>query len=131
MKDKLKFEELDMEAYKNEIITSEEMPVLIHITENEQDVHPHWEEITKKYGKLFIYYKFVVDDSQKRQFAENELKIRQFPSIKFLPIGTTKKPYSRISFNMGDSLEDINSEIDELITDNTINVNEQSLQIKM
>lgn len=54
MKDKLKFEELDMEAYKNEIITSEEMPVLIHITENEQDVHPHWEEITKKYGYQFI-----------------------------------------------------------------------------
>lgn len=59
------------------------------------------------------------------------MNIKQFPSIKFLPVGTTKKAHSRISFNLGDSLEDINSEIDELIIDNTMSVNEQSLQIKL
>eukprot|EP00825_Cyclidium_porcatum_P040439 TRINITY_DN5111_c0_g2_i5.p1 TRINITY_DN5111_c0_g2~~TRINITY_DN5111_c0_g2_i5.p1 ORF type:complete len:672 (-),score=172.46 TRINITY_DN5111_c0_g2_i5:332-2347(-) len=131
VKETVKLQDLDLEKYKSEIISSEEMPILIHVYTSEDNQHPHWEELTKKYGKLFIYYKLLVNDQSKKDFVEKEMNIKQFPSIKFLPVGTTKKAHSRISFNLGDSLEDINSEIDELIIDNTMSVNEQSLQIKL
>jgi len=56
---------------------------------------------------MFIYHALNVNTTEADTFAKEKLFIKNVPAIKFLPPGTTKKPYSKISFSNSSGLNSI------------------------
>ncbi len=63
------------------------------------------------------------------KFIKEKLFVDKFPSIKFLPLGTTRKPTNKINFGPTSKFEDLKSDISDEIVDRSLSTNDMQLQI--
>ena len=85
---------------------------LVHVPGADGSEHPEWENIIKKWGKMFVTY-----DAPGMKDA---LNIKQTPSIVFFPKSIAKKKVMKTVFTTKNTMQNIHDEIYSMLDDFTV-----------
>jgi len=102
-----------------EMVFEDDRLVIVEVAKKTR--HPLIEHLADKYHGSVKFCSISCDLAKNELICEKTFKVSSYPSLRFYPTGSNKR-YSTTQFTSSVDLDDVESEILEYLTDNTMQI---------